>query len=241
MNLKEHLAELAEKIQSGCGPTISYYEVRHWPKGRLEELIEMGVLAKAMYAKRITCTDCAKGECSGIEPTIETIQETGETAGFFLCSKGGGLKKVSEKELQQWVIVAEKLPISKKQKAVKETKRNRPTQSEMENRNRTIAMAAAEIKLKHGRLPRVDEIAEKTKLDPQQIYASAPYKDDKIAKASAKVTEEVTGSSVQKTEYYGERSEEHGRQNRRSKSDQAELDATIDQQKEDDESNFVTI
>ena len=109
MEIKEHLAELAEIMQSGCGPAVGYEEVQHWPKGRLEELIEMGVLAKAMYAKRITCMECAQGECSGIEPTIETIQETGETAGFFLCPQWGGLKKVSEEELQQWVIVVEKL------------------------------------------------------------------------------------------------------------------------------------
>ena len=43
----------------------------------------------------------------------------------------------------------------------------------------------------------------------------------------------MTGSSVQKTEYYGQKSEEHGRAGRSSKSEQAELDALIDEQEEE--------
>ena len=52
-------------------------------------------------------------------------------------------------------------------------------------------------------------------------------------------TTEITGGSVQKSQQYGRESEEHSRANRRSKSDQAQLDALIDEQDDDDRSDFV--
>jgi hypothetical protein len=109
----------------------------------------------------------------------------------------------------------------------------------MENRNRAVAMAAAQIQATYDRLPTVDEIIAETKYTRQQVYATDAYKEDKIEKQSAKLTAEGMGSSVTSSEQFGEKSIEHSRSERRSKSDQAELDVLIDEQEQNDKSDFV--
>lgn len=118
-------------------------------------------------------------------------------------------------------------------------KKNRPTALEMENRNRTVAMTAGEIKVKYDRLPTVAEIKNKTRLTADQIYATAPYHEGKIAKVSAKITTELN-NSLAESEQFGKNTIEQSRATKRSKSDQYELDAAIDQQKKDQSSNFAT-
>jgi hypothetical protein len=118
-------------------------------------------------------------------------------------------------------------------------KKKRPAAAEMENRNRAVAMAAAEVRTEYDRLATVSEIMDKTKLTADQIYATAPYKEGKIARRSAKLNAEMTGRSIAASEQFGEKSIEHSRAKRRTKSDQVELDALIDQQKKDDASNVV--
>jgi hypothetical protein len=108
-------------------------------------------------------------------------------------------------------------------------KKKRPTAAEMENRNRVVTMAAAEIRAKYDRLATVWEIMEKTKLTADQIYATAPYKEGRIAKRSAKLTTDITGRSVTASEQFGGKSVEHSRANRLSKSDQLERDNLIDE------------
>jgi hypothetical protein len=116
----------------------------------------------------------------------------------------------------------------------KPRKKKRPTAMEMENRNRVVTMAAAEVQTKYDRLATVSEIMEKTKLTANLIYATAPYKEGKIAKKSAKLTTESTGGSVTGSEQFREKSIEHSRANRLSKSEQFEKDRLIDESKEDD-------
>ena len=110
-------------------------------------------------------------------------------------------------------------------------KRKRVTKAEMGNRNKAIAMAAALLQVKYDRLPTVHEISVETKYDHQQIYDSAPYKEGKIAKKSAKKTTELIGSSTTGSEQFNGKSNERSRIDKRTKSEQAELDALIDQQK----------
>lgn len=109
MDIKSHLAELAEKLRSGYGP-VGYDEIQQWPKGRLEELVKMKVLTKGMSGKSMHCNDCQHEDagCSGIEPTIEKLP-TGERGVFFLCLKGGGLKRAPIERLQTYDIVPERL------------------------------------------------------------------------------------------------------------------------------------
>lgn len=109
----------------------------------------------------------------------------------------------------------------------------------MENRNRIAIVAAVEIEGRYQRLPTVDEIMEKTGLERQQVYSTDAYKEGKIAKTSAKVTTEMTGSSVADSEYFSGKSEQHGRAKRRSNSQQEEMEQLIEQQGHDDESDYV--
>lgn len=104
----------------------------------------------------------------------------------------------------------------------------------MGNRNKAIAMAAAQLQAQYDRLPTVHEVSDETKCSFQQIYDSASYKDDKIAKKSAKLTTEMTGSSVTESEQFKNDSIEHTRANRLSKSDQFLRDGLIDESKADD-------
>ncbi len=88
-------------------------------------------------------------------------------------------------------------------------------------------------------MPSVSEVMEKTALTQQQIYGSLFYQEGRIARASAITTEAMTGSSIQKTEFFGEKSEEHCRRRNRSKAEQAEIDVLADQQTADDSSPYV--
>ncbi|MHC4462172.1 MAG: hypothetical protein ACYS6W_11390 [Planctomycetota bacterium] len=148
--------------------------------------------------------------------------------------------------LQRATNIVEHLPTEKPTKTepsikVATKKKKRPTAADMEIRNKAVAMAAAQLQAKYDRLPSVDEVIAETKnkYTHSQIYATSAYKEGKIAKASAKLTTESTGSSITESEQFGERSIEHSRAKRRTKSDQADLDALIDQQEKDDSSDFV--
>lgn len=128
-----------------------------------------------------------------------------------------------------------KLPWCEEAQEPPQLTRNRPTKKEMENRNRAVALAAAELRSKYDRLPTVDEVASMTGIPRDKIYPCAPYKEGKIARASAKSTSDMSGGSVTDSEYYDDHSEQHGRNKKRSKSEQAELDALIDEQAKDNQ------
>lgn len=116
--------------------------------------------------------------------------------------------------------------------------KSRPTATEMARRNKAVAYAAGEIKLKCGRLPNVDEIIKATKYTRQEIYATSAYLEGKIVKQSAKRTKDLIGSATE-SEQFKDKSTEHARTDRRSESQQAELDALMDEQEQDDGSNRI--
>ena len=111
--------------------------------------------------------------------------------------------------------------------------KQRPKQAEMKQRNKAVAFAAGQMQVKYGRLPTVDEIMRECKLTQQQVYATNSYKDGKIVKRTAKLTAASTGGSVTSSEYFSSGSVEGSRSRRQTRSDQDELDATIDQQGND--------
>ena len=117
---------------------------------------------------------------------------------------------------------------------VKRKKHRRATRTEMANRNRAVAMAAAELKLKYDRLPTVAQVAQKTGIARKQIYSTAAYKENRIAKVSAKLTSEVVKGSTP-SEYHRKGSAEGARVERRSKAEQDQLDGLIDQQAAEDD------
>ena len=109
----------------------------------------------------------------------------------------------------------------------------------MANRNKAVAYAAGEFKAKYDFLPTVDDIIDATKLARNQIYATDAYKEGKIAKSSAKVTAEMIGGSVKRSEYYHKKSEEHGRAKKQSNAEQDELKALVAEQQNDAKSDRV--
>ena len=128
-------------------------------------------------------------------------------------------------------------PTEEAEPAKTKKKRNRPTAQDMVNRNRAVMLAAAEIKSKYDRLPTVGEIMDATGYSRDEIYATNAYKENKIAKKSAKLTSEMTGSSTTSTEHISKQSVQHTRASRQAKSDQDELEALVDEQEKDSSSN----
>jgi len=133
-------------------------------------------------------------------------------------------------DIESWL----RKPTETGQDVNKARKKKRPTAAEMKIRNKAVTMAAAELQAKYGRLPSVDEIMNETELTTDQIYATAPYKEGKIAKKSAKLTTESTGGSVTGSEQFGEKSVEHSRANKLSETEQLERDRLIDESVADD-------
>ena len=232
--------KLRQRLSIPDGRILTYDEVMRWPEGKLDELMRLGKIREGPTSETVVCIECPDG-CP-IVPDVRKHPETGELFGVYVCPHDEDIGRftVDLNRRLRWEILGEKpSKIKPELQKPQKSKRKRATKKDVENRNRIIVTAAAELKIKYDRLPSVDEVMEKTHLGRQQIYDSAPYKEGKIAKASAKATEEVTGSSVQKSEYFDENSEEHGRRNNRSKAEQAELDALIDQQADDDRSEYV--
>jgi hypothetical protein len=108
MELETQLADFADRIQSACGPYINFDEVQQWPKGRLDELLGMGVVIPTTHSTKINCTECNNMDCPPIEPSIETLPGATEPVGLFICTKegGGGLIKIPLERFKRWEIVA---------------------------------------------------------------------------------------------------------------------------------------
>jgi len=203
---------------------------------------------------------CALTSARRLRPQIEMVVGTKDAAKFYyeelaqavtfganiyqatesimISLENGGKAESVAQTLEQWdrnLLLLTRLDAKDSKQEIKPDKeskiKSRPTKPEMENRNRAVAMAAAKIKAEYDRLPTVDEIIAKTKYTRNQIYATNTYKEGKIAKSSAKLTTEMTGSSVAESEQFSRISEQHSRADRRSKSEQDELNALIDRQK----------
>jgi DNA-binding CsgD family transcriptional regulator len=100
MNLQEHLDILGKRKKSKVGDIIAAYEVKKWPNGRLEEFVEMGVLASISKATQIKCPCCYR-RCP-----IEPIQETSPDGTIHyevLCEKEGS-RDISPFYMEQWQI-----------------------------------------------------------------------------------------------------------------------------------------
>ncbi|MDD5457843.1 MAG: hypothetical protein PHF37_00395 [Phycisphaerae bacterium] len=239
MKLLEYLekqAKLSENL------LISYDELARWPTQQIEQSQQLGFLIQTNDADGIICHQCSE-HCW---KDVEIREKNGQKIGVAHCEAEdtAGLIPVKIERLQQWKINAVKFltktkPISTKESPSSKTPKKRPTQKEMADRNRSIALAAAKFQTSHGRLPNVDDIVRETSYTPKQIYHTDPYKEGKIAKNTAKVTNEITGSSVASSEYFGDKSTQHTRAKKRSKADQAELDAFIEEQTEDKNSRYV--
>jgi predicted RNA-binding Zn-ribbon protein involved in translation (DUF1610 family) len=71
----------------------------------------------------------------------------------------------------------------------------------MDERNRLVTAAAVEFRARHQRLPTVGEIATETEYSRRKIYATAAYKEGKIARNSSNSTSEMIGGCSGETEH----------------------------------------
>lgn len=80
-------------------------------------------------------------------------------------------------------------------------KNKRRKNAEMDERNRLVSAAAVEFRARHHRLPTLSEIAAETKYSRRKIYATAAYKEGKIARNSSNSTSEMIGGGSGETEH----------------------------------------
>ena len=104
MNLQEHLRILARQAQSKNSNLITVDEAASWPSGRLDKLIEIGVLIPTRNATSIKCPGCGES----VRPTIET-GTNGQVYIEVVCRQEGKTIEISPDKLKQWKIVPEKL------------------------------------------------------------------------------------------------------------------------------------
>ncbi len=240
---KEKIRQLVRIAESDNSGIVTAWDLRDWSEADIQLFEQEKYLLFRGYADSVRCDRCHKG-CT-VEPTIARYPD-GQQKGVLLCTDNdeGGRIEFEMEELRYWEINIKKLSAIKSdhqdsEQGIPQRGKNRPTKVEMDNRNRTVLVAVVEIQGKYNRLPTVEEIMSKTGFERQQVYATDAYKEGKIAKASAKTTSEMTGSSVADSEYFTEKSERHGRAKRRSRTKQVEIDALIDDQDRDDKSDYV--
>lgn len=237
--MQHKLQQLAE-ICSRTGSNIVYdLNLQSWSEEDIQEFEQANILLFRGYSGHTVCGGCHK-KCF-VSPKIIKYPD-GISKGVIICTDPDNYGRIEfdTESLRYWEINKDKLPQSKSKPAKKkQVKRSRATQKELEDRNRAVAMASAKFTSEHDRLPTVTDIVTITSYERQQIYSTEAYKEGKIIKASAKATNELTGSSATETEYFDEKSINHSRAKRRSKTEQAMLDSLIEQQAEDNKSNYV--
>ena len=107
--MNDFLAKLAERLQVFGADIISADETADLPTGKLDELVEAGVLAEIQHSKGVVCCECEKN-CF-IEPEIRTNPKTGAATGIFVCTRNPDIGRivVDLNRLRQWKISSEKL------------------------------------------------------------------------------------------------------------------------------------
>jgi hypothetical protein len=106
MKIDEHLRFLASEIARGYGNMIDFDQVSRWPKGRLEELMEMGVLIETQPGSAIVCHEC-DADC-GVEPQIVKYPD-GRSVGLFFCREQEHNVEVTMEHFKRWEVLPDKL------------------------------------------------------------------------------------------------------------------------------------
>ncbi len=114
MELNKHLEALAIREKSDTGNILPAYEVKRWPAGRLEELIELGELIQIEDATSIKCPACSRG-CS-VEP-VRGVNNDGTEYCEVMCTEEGS-PDIDPFYLKQWQLtekIRTHLPKTKKE------------------------------------------------------------------------------------------------------------------------------
>lgn len=172
MELKEHLAVLAKREKSKIGNVLAGYEVKDWTDGRLDKLIEMGMLISISDATTIKCPGCSKG-CP-VEPVKGTAND-GTVYYEVMCEIEGSFD-VEPFYLKRWQItekIRKYLPNAKK-------KRKRKASSELSPRETEV------YQMVHGEGKTQRQAAVEIGCSPQNISKHLHNAEKKIAAKSSR-------------------------------------------------------
>jgi len=99
------LEQLAGRLRVPEADIVLADEMKDWPDGKLNELMEAGIVTEIEPAKGIVCDQCE--ENCYIEPEIKENPATGKTIGVIVCNRGR--IEIDLDRLRQWKISDEKL------------------------------------------------------------------------------------------------------------------------------------
>ena len=107
--MDDFLAKLTGRLQVFDADIISADETAEWPDGKLDELVEAGILVEIQHSKEVACDEC--GENCPIEPERRTNPEIGKSTGVLTCPRNPDIGRfpVDLNRLRQWKISAQKL------------------------------------------------------------------------------------------------------------------------------------
>lgn len=107
--MNDFLSKLADRLRTPDAEIVSADEVADWPGGKLDELVNSGVLKETQCSSGVVCQQC--DENCFIEPDIRTNPNTGEVLGVFVCTRNPdiGRIEIDLERLRQWRIDRDKL------------------------------------------------------------------------------------------------------------------------------------
>ena len=107
--MDKFLQQLADRLRIPDSEIVTADETEDWPTGKLDELVEAGVLAEIQHSKGVVCRECE--ENCFIEPDIRTNPNTGAATGILACTRNPdiGRIEVDLDRLRQWRINKGKL------------------------------------------------------------------------------------------------------------------------------------
>jgi hypothetical protein len=107
--LDELLAQLARRLRVFDADVITGDEVRDWPDGKVQELVNEGILEETEPGTTVVCDQCDE-RCS-IEPQRRTDPRTGRMSGVHICTRetASGQIEIDLDRLRRWRISKRKL------------------------------------------------------------------------------------------------------------------------------------
>lgn len=91
-------------MEDGLGSTITYQDTLNWPEGRLDEMIDAGVVVRISPTSEIQCGYCHRS-CF-VEPVRQAAIEGGACMVHF-CEDMGKIIEFSAELFRQWELIRE--------------------------------------------------------------------------------------------------------------------------------------
>jgi len=103
------LAQLAKRLRIPDGEIVTGDEIRDWPDGKVQELVNEGILEQIEPGTTVVCDQC--DEHCPIEPPRRTDPRTGKVVSVHNCmhETAGGRIEIDLDRLRRWRISESKL------------------------------------------------------------------------------------------------------------------------------------